>query len=185
VSAVPEPRTWTIRIPAPCDWLTANIERHRFKRSKLVRQWREAVKTACKAGKLPFGVTGVDIACTVYYSGRRPVRDKLNLAPTIKACVDGLTPQAVKWRNAKPIVSVGYGFLPDDSDVHVRSTTWELATAASVGQRGNGVLLTITHLTERADSHCHEARDGFLCTAPPGEPCVFTAQIDSKENVRG
>lgn len=194
MSAMTEPRTWTIRVPAPCDWLTANIERHRFKRSKLVRQWRETVKTVAQAAGLPQAVTPVEIAGTVYYTGRRPVRDKLNLAPTIKACVDALTPHVVKWRAGKPVVSIGCGFLPDDSDQHVRSTTWDLAPAAAVGQVGNGVLLTITHIPTLIDSHCHVVRDGdtIPCPARPGEPHVdgdgseyVTVPLARKEDDRG
>jgi hypothetical protein len=174
VNAATKPRTWTLTIPAPCDWLTANIERHRFKRSKLVREWRQATVIACRAAKLPHNVTPVVAYGVAFYTGRRPVRDRLNLAPTFKAIIDALTPHAVKWRAGKPIVSIGYGFLPDDSDAHVRSTTWELATAASVGRAGDGVVLRLAVVAEPADSHCHVVRDGdrVPCTARPAEPHV-------------
>jgi hypothetical protein len=171
VTAMTNTRTWTIDIPVPCAWLTANIERHRYKRSTLVRQWREATVVACKAARLPKSVTPVDISGTVYYTGRRPVRDRLNLANTFKAIIDALTPHAVKMRDNKPVVYVGYGFLPDDSDRHVRSTTWELVPAKDAGRKTPAVVLTITHVAPVApvDSHCHVTRAGSE------EPCVLRA----------
>jgi hypothetical protein len=174
VTTTTDSHVWTITIPVPAPWLTANIERHRYKRSTLVRQWREATVVACKAARLPKSVTPVDIAGTVYYTGRRPVRDRLNLANTIKACVDALTPHRVGTRNGKPVVHVGYGFLPDDSDRHVRSTTWELVPAKDVGRKTPVVVLTITHVAPVAaiDSHCHATREGSEI------PCMRRAHDD-------
>lgn len=176
MTAVAKPRTWTITVVPPCAWLTGNVERYRYQRSSLVRQWREATVVACKAAKLPHGVSDVEVKGTVYYVGRRPVRDRLNLANTFKAIIDALTPHKVKWRGGKPVVSVGYGFLPDDDDRHVRSTTWELVPAKSIGRSTPAVVLTITDLSTPPpiDSHCHVVRDGdsIPCTARPGEPHV-------------
>jgi hypothetical protein len=36
----------------------------------------------------------------------------------------------------------------------------------------------------KTDTHCHEAQDGVLCVARPGEPHVFAAQIESREASR-
>lgn len=118
--------TWTIGIPA-VQWLTANRELHYRRRSELVRAWRQATVAACTRAQLPTGVTPVRLSAVAQYVTRSaPVRDRLNLAPTIKAIVDGLTPQVVKVRAGKQVVSEGYGLLPDDSDRHVLDTTWTL-----------------------------------------------------------
>lgn len=143
MTAAVDTRTWTIEVPQPCAWLTANIERDWRKRSTLVRTWRQAVVLACQAAKLPQGISPVELSAVIYYVGRSPVRDRLNLAPTIKACVDALTPQVVKFRKGKPVISIGYGFLPDDSDRHVLETNWYLDPAKSVGRTVSAVVLTI------------------------------------------
>lgn len=131
-------RTWTITIPATV-WLTANIERNWHQRAQIVRQWRDATVWACKAGKLPTGITPVRLSALVFYVGRAPVRDRLNLAPTLKACVDALCPPKTFKRKGVTYVSPGYGLLPDDSDRHVLSTTWELTPGVQAR-----VELTIT-----------------------------------------
>lgn len=118
---------WTIRVPA-CEWLTSNPRSTaaRYARSRAIREWRQAVQVACTAAKLPTGISPVRIAAVARYQGRAPVRDRLNLAPTIKAAVDGLGPPRTIQRGATIIRTVGYGFLPDDSDAHVLDTTWTL-----------------------------------------------------------
>jgi hypothetical protein len=146
-------REWTITIPAPCDWLTANVERHKYQRAQLVRQWRSATWAACTKAKLPTGVTPVDIHAVVRYAGRQaPVRDRLNLAPTVKAIVDGLTPKKTTVRDGKTFHALGYGFLPDDSDKHVRATTWELERLTGVASTMGAALWGEVVLTIREAS---------------------------------
>jgi len=119
-------RTWALVVPA-CEWLTANTRLRPIQVAGEVRLWRQAVFVACQAAKLPTGITPVRIVAVAHYAGRPPVRDRLNLAPTIKAVVDGLGPARTLFRNGKPAIrTVGYGFLPDDSDEHVLDTTWKL-----------------------------------------------------------
>lgn len=119
-------RSWTIGVPV-MQWLTANRELHYRRRSEVVASIRAGVVGACLRGNLPKGVTPVRLSAVAQYtSPRAPVRDRLNLAPTIKAVVDGLTPRAVKVRNGRSVISAGYGLLPDDSDRHVLDTTWTL-----------------------------------------------------------
>lgn len=122
-------RSWTITIPAPGPWLTANIERFYLGRSAAVRQWREATVWACTAARLPTDITPVTIHAACHYVGRAPVRDRLNLAPTIKALVDALTPPRTFVRKGKTYTTAGYGLLPDDSDKHVLGTDWQLVKA--------------------------------------------------------
>ncbi len=117
---------WRVVVPA-CEWLTANTRLRPIQVSGEVRLWRQAVFVACQRDRLPTGITPVRIVAVAHYVGRAPVRDRLNLAPTIKAVVDGLGPARTLFRNGKPTVrTVGYGFLPDDSDQHVVDTTWTL-----------------------------------------------------------
>lgn len=147
----------TITVPVDA-WLTANKELHYQTRSRLVHALRRAVVAACERADLPTRITPVRLDAVARYLGRTaPVRDRLNLAPTIKALVDGLTPQVVKTRAGKQIVSEGYGLLPDDSDRHVVDTTWRLEriTPAGLGPlmllgRVGQIVLTIHHLGDPA-----------------------------------
>lgn len=130
-------RSWTIRVPFAGEWLTANrSSRYRWH----APAWREAVMVACRQAKLPTGVTPVTIHAVCHYAGRPPVRDAENLAPTMKAMVDGLTPTRLFIRLGRPHQRGGYGLIPDDSDRHVLRRTWDLAP--TTGQPH--VLLTIT-----------------------------------------
>lgn len=137
-------RTWAIRVYAPAPWLTANIERHHYKRSKLVRQWREATRDACLTARLPTGITGpVTVHASVRYQGNRaPVRDRLNLAPTIKALVDALTPSRTFTRAGKTYVTAGFGLLRDDSDRHIAQTTWVMGPSGIAGAAWVDLVIT-------------------------------------------
>lgn len=148
-------RAWAITIPAPF-WLTANKDLHHQQRSRIVRQWRQATVNACTRAGLPTGVTPVALSGIAYYLGtHRPVRDRLNLAPTFKAITDGLTPRQVKQRQGRLVVSEGYGLLPDDSDGHVLDTKWEVERLTPIGRFGlpgvvGVVVLTVTEVTADA-----------------------------------
>lgn len=136
---------WTLVIPAPADWLTANVERYRYRRGALVRAWREATVGQCHVARLPTGVGPVDIAAVIRHPGRAPVRDRLNLAPTIKAMVDALTPGRTFTRGGRTYTTAGYGLLSDDSDRHVRRTDWRLERDDTL--RRAEVVLTIREVT--------------------------------------
>jgi len=121
-----EPRTWRIDV-AGCEWLTANRNsRYRYG----AREWRDAVIVACTKARLPKGVGPVTISAIAFYADRPPVRDRLNLAPTIKAIVDGLTEPKVSTRAGIPHTRGGYGLIPDDSDRWVHDTDWALQRSA-------------------------------------------------------
>jgi hypothetical protein len=130
MTAADEPRVWTILVPAPATWLTANRELEPLHRSRIVRAWRRAVVRACEHEDLPKGLPGpVRIQAVIQYAGERPpVRDASNLAPTIKACIDGLGPsRRVRRRDGTIGQTHGYGLLVDDSDrVIPRLPTWRL-----------------------------------------------------------
>jgi hypothetical protein len=134
-------RVWHVRVPYAGQWLTSNrTTSYRWGR----KGWRDSVTQACRAAKLPTGITTmVDIHVVAHYVGRPPVRDRKNLDPTIKALVDGLVPTKVVMREGKRHTRGGYGLLVDDSDKHVRETTWELRRSTT-GQPW--VHLTITEV---------------------------------------
>lgn len=136
---------YAVTVPFTGKWLTANPRStaDRYGRSRAVKEWRAFTVLACQAAKAPKGIGPVTIHAVCYHVGRSPVRDKLNLAPTIKAIVDGLTPQRTWIRLGKPQVSPGYGLLADDSDKHVHATTWDLVPTFLQPY----VLLTITEVS--------------------------------------
>jgi len=141
----PAPRTWHVRVPA-CEWLTANPRSttNRYGRSRIIRDWRQAVVAACTQARLPRGVSPVTIDVMINYVGHRPVRDTPNIFPTVKAIVDGLVPIRVWTRAGRRHITPGYGFLPDDSDKHVRRLDWDLQLS---GNRQAWVDLTIREVT--------------------------------------
>ena|SRR5581483_8589118 len=131
---------WHMRVTAPCKWLTANDRRTPIAQSALIRQWREASFAAAKVAHLPVGLQRVRIDVVAHFRGRPPVRDRSNLAPTIKAVVDGLGPaRDFLWRG-KPFHAVGYGLIPDDSDAYLDGPHLEIGaplparTYAAVGE---------------------------------------------------
>lgn len=118
-------REWTIVIPAPCEWITANQlnNRHsRFSRSRLTLAWRTAACRLAAAANLPTGLDYVRIDAVAHFRGRAPVRDRDNLRPTVKACIDGLTPARTFTRKGTIYHSPGYGLIPDDNDRHLAGT---------------------------------------------------------------
>lgn len=111
---------WTITINAPDRWLTANDRSGRRGQAPVIAAWRRAAFQMAQAGKLPKGLVRVRIEPTARFSGRSPVREAPNLAPTIKAAVDGLGPQdRGKTAAGTPWIAPGYGLVPDDSDKYV------------------------------------------------------------------
>ncbi|WP_369068563.1 hypothetical protein [Kineococcus terrestris] len=105
------PRTWTVRVPALLDaqrramWLTANQREHWRPRAHKVAVWREHGRILALTNRLPRGVQRVHVLAVVHYPTTTRNRDVLNLAPTLKALLDGLL--------------VDSGFLPDDNDRHL------------------------------------------------------------------
>lgn len=116
-------RIWQLHIPAPGPWLTANPRRNNYyARSAEVRRWRQAAADAGEKAGLPKGIDYARIDGIARHHGRAPVRDRDNLRPTIKAAVDGLTPE--KWVVRKGVRRhyPGCGLLVDDSDKHLAGT---------------------------------------------------------------
>jgi hypothetical protein len=129
---------YRLEVPFAGEWLTANPRstEDTYRRAGVVRSWREMVVVACKTAHAPRGVEWpVKVHVFAYYVGRAPVRDKYNLFPTVKACVDGLTPYRTFMRRTSRGVQVvtfpGYGLLPDDSDKWVKDTSVDVLRSTS------------------------------------------------------
>lgn len=143
----PTGREWTVSVLAPCAWITANQlnNRHtRHTRSTLTRQWREAVVEWSKHAKLPTGLDCVRVDAVARFLGRAPVRDRDNLRPTLKAVIDGLTPQRVWARKGKWYVSPGYGLIPDDNDRHLAGSDIRIGDPLRTSPPGHPGLLLLT-----------------------------------------
>lgn len=115
-------REWTLTIPAPCAWLTANQlnNRHnRFSRSSITKSWRTAGYHAAKAARLPTGLACIEVLGVARFLGRAPVRDRDNLRPTLKAVIDGFGPARTWTRKGATYHSPGYGLIADDDDKHL------------------------------------------------------------------
>lgn len=136
---------WVIVVNAPGKWLTANQvlgQLHPMARARAVRQWRTAAYNAAVDAGLPVGLRRVRIEVEARFRGKAPVHDRDNLAPTIKACVDGLgRPQG----KAK-----GYGLVPDDSDRHIESTHLTIGPPlhAAQGESRGRLIITIKEIPE-------------------------------------
>lgn len=145
---------WTVTIPAPCEWLTANDRRHRLVQAKLIKIWRMASATYARQARLPTGLAKVRIDAVVRFAGRPPVRDTGNLEPTLKAVVDGLGPARTISRTDRAtgvrrrFYSPGYGLVPDDDARHVDGPHIEIGDplpAQHFGPSGQ-LILTIRQL---------------------------------------
>ncbi|PPJ31891.1 hypothetical protein C5E45_32900 [Nocardia nova] len=105
-----------------------------FAKARKISEIRRTVVTLARAEKLPKGVDRATI--TLHYRPRNNrARDSVNLAPTLKAVVDGLTPQKIVKTKKGFNVHPGYGFVPDDSTRYV-STPEPIIHPAERGQPG-------------------------------------------------
>ena len=95
--------TWTVRIPAPDEYLNANHRRHRIEMAGRVRNWRWAGAAWARKAKLP-KVQQARICAELHFADARH-RDDHNYFGTIKALIDGIVGD--------------YGALPDDSAAHL------------------------------------------------------------------
>ncbi|AJE32550.1 hypothetical protein B842_03485 [Corynebacterium humireducens NBRC 106098 = DSM 45392] len=93
----------TLHLPHTTPPLHANQRHHWAVRAKLTRQLRDDTHILARAAKLPQGCSFATVTLHYLPTTRRR-RDRHNLYPTVKACIDGL---------------VDYGLVPDDSAVFV------------------------------------------------------------------
>lgn len=141
---------WTLVIPAPAEWLTANKINgtwSKWKRAELTRLWRGATVNYAAQARLPRGLSRISVAGVAQFWGKPPVRDRKNLEPTMKAVVDGLGPSRLLNRGGKLIHVPGYGLIDDDDDAHLEDSTLiigeSLGPAKPYGPTGK-LTLTIT-----------------------------------------
>lgn len=121
-------RTWTLDIPRPDEWISSNERTHHMAKAAKTRTWRTAAKVHALAAGIPTLDRARVLAEPCWTNARR--RDATNIAPTVKACMDGLTDAGV-WA--------------DDDDSHLLSVTF------APGPRVEGVArlrLTITEVTD-------------------------------------
>jgi crossover junction endodeoxyribonuclease RusA len=86
----------------------------RMAKARIIAKIRGDVANLARKAGLPKGVAYAVI--TLHYRPRdNRRRDSVNLAPTYKAVVDGLTPQKVVKTKTGFKVHAGYGFVNDDS----------------------------------------------------------------------
>lgn len=97
-------RPTRIVVPKAHEWINANQRLHWSTRAQRTRAWREATAWRARAEGLPcYGDRQVHITCWIHKT-RAGRWDATNLAPTGKACIDGL-------RDA--------GVLLEDDNAHV------------------------------------------------------------------
>ncbi len=84
----------TLTIPAPAPWINANARDHWTKKGRLTRSWRSASAAWARYQKLRPVTQPVVIVATVVKTNSRRF-DVENLAPTVKAAIDGLRDSGV------------------------------------------------------------------------------------------
>lgn len=128
MTAVREPaiRQWTVTIPAPAPWLSANQRRDLRRQTPDRRAWRDAGLVHAKRVDLP-KLQHVHMVAVLRFTDKRR-RDPHNYYPTLKALVDGL---------------VDYGLIPDDSHEYLVGPDVRYGPQAP-GKGYGEVVLTIT-----------------------------------------
>lgn len=96
--SAPQTGPWTVIIPAPAPWLSANQRRDLRRQTPDRRAWRDAGRLHAERVHLP-KLDRVHLLAELRFPDNRR-RDPHNYYPTLKALVDGL---------------VDYGLVPDDS----------------------------------------------------------------------
>ena len=106
----------------------------RMHKARRIREIRGDMVTLARKARLPKGVLAATI--TLHYRPRDNTRrDSINLAPPVKALVDGLTPQKIVETKTGRKVHPGYGFV-DDDHTGIVSTPETVIHPAERGQTG-------------------------------------------------
>lgn len=90
-------------IPQVADWISANDRLHWAKKARLTKTWRDAGLVYARRERLP-RLDRAEIRVHVHKTTARKY-DAMNLYPSMKALVDGMT--------------TDYGLLPDDDNDHL------------------------------------------------------------------
>lgn len=133
--AQPEPRTWTIVLPAGMELLTSNDrDKHWGRPYRVGKAITDAAIVLTRAAKMPRLERVVIVAEFQPPPGRRRiVRDTHNLAPSVKCAIDGI---------------VRAGGLIDDSDKYVA----EVSYVPGDPHPGGRLLLHITETPAQENS---------------------------------
>ncbi len=84
-----------LTIPAPAAFIRSNDHTHWRNRHQLTATWREAAAWQARKQRIPaFAFGPVHITATIHRQDKRRY-DLDGMAPTIKACIDGLRDAAV------------------------------------------------------------------------------------------
>jgi hypothetical protein len=137
--------TYVLDIARPDEWISANERTHWAVKAAKTRAWR--AKFAAEARELPH-MERVHILAEIRSATTRR-RDASNLAPTVKAAIDGI---------------VDAGVIDDDDDNHVTGVEFRN------GERATGIArlrITITDLTTRCQV-CGDPADDAVCAGCGG-----------------
>jgi len=126
----PSIRQWSVTIPAPAPWLSANQRRDLRRQTPDRRAWRDAGLVHARRVHLP-KLRRVHIVAELRFADRRR-RDPHNYYPTLKALIDGL---------------VDYGLVPDDSHQYLVGPDVRYGPV-SLGKGLGEVVLTVTDLAQ-------------------------------------
>lgn len=119
-------RQWVLDFARPDEWISANHREHWAVKAAKTRAWRAATAMHARAAQVPTLAAAHVLVEPRWCDKRR--RDATNVAPTAKACLDGLTDAGV-WA--------------DDDDSHL------LEVAFRQGPKATGlarIRITITEL---------------------------------------
>ncbi len=109
---------WTVLLPAPAAYLSANDRLNRYTEAKAIKEWRAIAWTTAKRIQLPRGLGRVSVSARIYFPTNRG-RDRENYYSTTKPIIDGLTAP-------KRAGQVGYGLIPDDTPEHLAPVSIDL-----------------------------------------------------------
>jgi crossover junction endodeoxyribonuclease RusA len=132
---------YVLDVPRPDEWISANERTHWAVKARKTKIWR--ARFAAEAQHLPH-MSRIHILAEIRNAGHNRRRDATNLAPTVKAAVDGL---------------VDAGVIPDDNDGVITGTEFRNGEPASGLAR---LRLTITDLSTRCQV-CGEPADDAVC----------------------
>lgn len=143
------PATWTLVVPAPAEFLTANFRGDKWAKARLVKTWRDTTYMLALAAKpkLPKGLGRVRIDAQLRLGTHRD-RDMANWVDAAKASVDALGPW-FRRGGKRPAFAPGYELIPDDSPKHLDGPHVRFGPDVPAGQREQ-LVLVITDLTALA-----------------------------------
>ena len=93
---------YVLDFPRPDEWINANTREHWAVKAAKVRNWRAAAAHHAMAALVP-PMTRLEVVAQPRWASKRR-HDNGNIAPTVKACVDGLVDAGVLVDDSSRIV---------------------------------------------------------------------------------